>query len=254
MNKKEYLIRINYNGDETPSLVLLQKLQKSHLLHIPFENLDIHFGKTIELDEEKIYDKIIYNNRGGFCYELNSLFYKLLIAIGFKAKRISARVYNKDKGYGQEYDHMATIVSIDGKEYLTDVGFGEFSFSPLLLELNKIQKDERGEYLIDKYDGEYLRVSRLENGELTPEYIFKNVHRKLYEFEEMCRYHQNSPDSHFTHKKLISIPTENGRITLTDHTLKVKTNNKVEERKLIDETAFFKELIKWFDIGDKNNI
>jgi len=248
MNKNEYLERINYSGDLSPSLEVLRKLQKTHVLNVAFENLDIHFGNTIELDTNKIFKKISSNNRGGFCYELNGLFYELLTLIGFKTKRISARVYNKDKGYGQEYDHLAVIITIEGIEYLSDVGFGEFSFGPLQIEEGKIQMDERGHYLIEKHDHEYLRVSKLENGISIPEYIFKNIHRELNEFEGMCMYHQSSPDSHFTQKKLISIPTEKGRITLTDVSLKIRSNDSVNEIKLKDEAEFNKKLLSYFSI------
>ena len=95
MDKGKYLDRIKYSGGLEPSLDLLKKLQKNHLLNIPFENLDIHFKVAIKLNIDRIYEKIVQNNRGGFCYEINGLFYELLRSIGFKAKRISARVYNK---------------------------------------------------------------------------------------------------------------------------------------------------------------
>ena len=88
----KYLQRINYSGDLIPTFDRLCKLQKIHLLNIPFENLDIHYGNKIVLDVDKIYNKIINRRRGGFCYELNGLFFTLLKSLGFDAKRISARV------------------------------------------------------------------------------------------------------------------------------------------------------------------
>lgn len=42
MDYSAYLKRINYEGDLSISLDLLKKLQYLHLLHVPFENLDIH--------------------------------------------------------------------------------------------------------------------------------------------------------------------------------------------------------------------
>ena len=78
-------------------------------MSIPFENLDIHNNVPIKLSIEKIFDKVVNQNRGGLCYELNGLFYELLNAIGFDVKIISARVFNQDNGYGKEYDHLAII-------------------------------------------------------------------------------------------------------------------------------------------------
>ena len=248
MDKGKYLDRIKYSGGLEPSLDLLKKLQKNHLLNIPFENLDIHFKVSIKLNIDRIYEKIVQNNRGGFCYELNGLFYELLRSIGFKAKRISARVYNKDNTYSPEFDHFTIIVKIDNIDYLTDVGFGEFIFEPLELRLGKIQNVERGSYSFDEYEDGYLRLNKIEDGAHTPEFIFKNIERNLAEYKEMCEYHQSNPNSHFMKKKLISLPTINGRITISGKTLKIVENKKVTEKKLKNETEFEKELWDKFKI------
>lgn len=248
MDAKKYLTRINYSGELEPNLNLLKKLQKFHLLSVPFENLDIHTQSPIELNISKIYKKIVENNRGGFCYELNGLFYELLISLNFNAKRISARVYKKENEYSPEFDHFAIIVKIGDDEYLTDVGFGEFTFEPLKLDLGKIQSDERGNYLIDKYDDTYFRVNKIINSESTPEYIFRNIKRKFVDFKEMCSYHQTNPNSHFMKKRLITLPTKNGRITITGNILKIKENGSLKEKILNTEIEFEKELRNIFKI------
>lgn len=246
MNIEKYLERIDYQGTLVPSFELLRKLQKSHLLRIPFENLDIHTGIPIKLDIERIFTKVILQKRGGFCYELNGLFYNLLESLGFKVKRISCRVYSEGK-YGQEYDHLAIIVLLDGKEYLTDVGFGEFAFGPLELAIDTLQKDERGDFIIEEIANDYLRVSKISKITSTPEYIFKNIHREYAEYTAMCLYHQTSPDSHFTKKKFITLARENkGRITLSINHLKITQNDQVEEIKIEGEDDFQSTLKRYF--------
>lgn len=238
MNIEKYLNRINYSGPLEPSLPVLKQIQKQHLLTVPFENLDIHNNVPIKLSIEKFFDKIVNQNRGGFCYELNGLFYELLIALGYDAIRISARVYDENKGYGKEFDHFAIIVTINDSAYLTDVGFGEFTFGPLELQSAEIQIDERGNFLIDRFENEYFRVNKIEDGKSIPEYIFKNTKRELVDFEGMCAYHQTSPDSHFTTKRLISLPTENGRITITGSKLKIREFESIKEFDIKSETEF----------------
>ena len=71
----------------------LSRLQHRHLMSIPFENLDIHWGQRIVLDTEAFYDKIVTGGRGGFCYELNGLFNELLQQIGFTTRLVSAQVF-----------------------------------------------------------------------------------------------------------------------------------------------------------------
>jgi N-hydroxyarylamine O-acetyltransferase len=246
INQEAYLNRINYEGELDTSPEVLNRLQKQHLLAVPFENLDIHYRKKIDL--EKSYDKIVVRRRGGFCYELNGLFYELLKSLGFKTKLISARVYDKNKGYGREFDHMAIIATINDAQYLVDVGFGEFTFYPVKMELNKMKEDQRGKFKIEKYDDAYLQISKIEGDEIVPQYLFSGIERKLAEYTEMCNYHQTSPDSHFTQKRVCSLPTEKGRITISGNVLKIKEDENIREIILNDEEEFNKTLWEYFKI------
>lgn len=248
VNTASYLQRINYAGSLDPTLALLSQLQEAHVLHIPFENLDIHFGIPIELDINRLYHKVIVNRRGGFCYELNGLFYELLIALGFRAKRISAKVFDKINGYGPPYDHLAILVEIDGMDYLTDVGFGEFAFSPLPLAHGIMQHDVRGDFIIEKHDIGYWRVSKAENDALVPQYIFNTTACTLEDFKDMCVYHQTSPLSHFTQQALITRPTPTGRITISKHSVKIKVAEEIHETHLENEDAFREMLLHYFGI------
>ena len=153
MNTKEYLRRIGTEESEIePTLQNLKFLQRRHLLRVPFENLDIHWKRPINLDNKQFYEKIVGEKRGGFCYELNGLFFELLSEIGFQNKMISAKVSKGNGEFGAEYDHLAILTKIEGKEYLVDVGFGDFIAEPLEFIPEKEQKDQNGVFLIRKYD------------------------------------------------------------------------------------------------------
>ncbi len=244
----KYLKRINYSGDLNPNLDLLIQLQYHHLMNIPFENLDIHNKSRIQLNIDRMFEKVVVQKRGGFCYELNGLFYELLSALGFDAKCISARVYGQDKEYSPEYDHLTIVVRIDHMEYLSDVGFGDFTYGPLALQLDKPQKDLKGMYVVRKHTDEYLQVSKIEEEKISPEFIFKNTKRELTDFTERCWFHQSNPNSHFMKKRLISLPTKNGRITITGNTLKILENDKVVQKQIKSEREFENELWKNFKI------
>ncbi|WP_246615768.1 arylamine N-acetyltransferase family protein [Aquimarina litoralis] len=248
---KEYLNRINYQGNHTPNLEVLKELQKGHLLNVPFENLDIHYNRSIDLDASKFYKKIVIENRGGFCYELNGLFQILLNNLGFKSKIISARVYDsKKEDFGEEYDHLAIIVELDQNEYLVDVGFGEFTFHPLIITPNKVQKDPRGNFIIEGINGEYT-VSKINGDIKSIEYKFTTKSRELNEFQGMCNYHQTNPNSHFTQKKLITKPINDGRVTLTGNTLKITKNNSIQENIELSKSEYTEQLFKWFQINEE---
>ena len=249
MDVDKYLRRINYEGSLEPNLKLLTALQEQHLLRVPFENLDIHYKTPIELDVSLIFGKVVNNKRGGFCYELNGLFYQLLRRLGFEVKMVSARVYNTDKKtISQEFDHLAIIAKIDLVDYLVDVGFGEFSFWPLQLQLRAVQHDQRGDFRIEKYEDLCYQVQKLVGGSWTTEYVFSMQSRELSEFEEMCLYHQTSPDSHFTQNKMCSLATESGRITVSSDRIKIREGELTTEIPLSNESEFRDALEKYFRI------
>ena len=82
------------------------------MLNVPFENLDIGLKRPIHLTEEALWNKIIVQKRGGFCYELNGLFAWLLKEIGFDVTYLNARVYNREGEPGIDFDHLALLVQI----------------------------------------------------------------------------------------------------------------------------------------------
>jgi N-hydroxyarylamine O-acetyltransferase len=248
MERYPYLERIGYSGELAASLAVLSKLQQNHLLTVPFENLDIIYKTKISLPGS--YDKIVNRYRGGFCYELNYSFYQLLKHTGFDVKLVSARVYEKTKGFGAEFDHMAIIADIDNTDYLVDVGFGEFAFHPLKINLNTDLDDPRGLFRIEPYDESYLAVRKKDpDGGFTTEYIFSLKERAVEEFYTMCRYHQTSPESHFTQKRLCTLATNDGRITLTGNTFKVTVNKMVTEVELGSEPEVQQVLLDYFNVN-----
>ncbi len=56
------------------------------------------------------------------------------------------------------------------------------------------------------------------------------------------------PDSFFIKMKMCTIPTKDGRITLTDDRLKIVSNGKVTERQLNDEEEYNELLKKYFKL------
>jgi N-hydroxyarylamine O-acetyltransferase len=253
---QSYLERIGYNNELGVTLEILSELQKSHLKNIPFENLDIHYHVPINF--KNAFEKIIHQHRGGFCYELNYAFYQLLKSIGFGARLISCGVFDKKKEkYGEEFDHMAIIVEINGVEYLADVGFGEFAFHPLKIEIDKEQTDPRGIFAIRRSNDDYLIVEKKDiNGTFIPEYKFTTTERQPDEYKSMCQFHQTSAESHFTQQRICSLATNEGRITLTGNLLKITNNGITTETEVSSEAEFESLLSNHFGITlhAKNNL
>lgn len=222
MDIKAYHERIGYSGSKEPTLETLIALQRAHLMTVPFENLDIYRNIPIYIDPQAQFDKVIRKRRGGFSYELNSLFYQMLHAMGFETIMVSARIYNYDKNnFGPEFDHMSILVYIKNDLFLVDVGFGEFAIQPLELDFQMDLTDPRGIFRMRTHEMNDMLVSRVENHYAKPLFVFTDQPCKLLEFEEMCKYHQTSPQSRFKQGRLVTMLTEHGRKTLTGNRYKV---------------------------------
>lgn len=244
-----YLERI-HSKKENPSLAYLRALHRSHLIHIPFENLDIHYNRKIILDYESIFQKIITQKRGGYCYELNGLFFHLLYHLGFEVKIISASVWNEKKDeFGRDFDHMAIIVTLQNEEYLVDVGFGKGIIYPKMIEDGLTQMDYTDYWRITKDVEENLLLQSSENtSTFSSKYLFTNESKELIQFIEMNEYQQNDPNSTFLQKKLITRLTETGRITLTDRFFKELKLGSNYETEISNEDEFLSLLSQHFGI------
>jgi len=248
MNIDAYAARIGVSLQElSPNADSLRLLQREHLLSVPFENLDIHRKRPIVLETARFYDKIVVEHRGGFCYELNGLFIELLKAVGFQSRLISARVFN-GTDHGPEFDHAAIIVTIGDDEFLTDVGFGDFTAEPLRFVLEEEQTDDTGTFVIKQFDTEYFDIAKRDGDGWKSQYIFKDIARDLSEFTKMCDFQQNSPDSHFTKGKVCSVLTNNGRKTLTDHKFVITSYGRREETEVLTASDFDRLLAHEFSI------
>jgi len=234
LNLSAYLARINYSGPTEPTDETLRTLHRAHLLAVPFENLDISLGRKIVVDEDAILNKVVNLRRGGFCYELNCAFAALLRALGFNVTLLSARVARRDGGEGPEFDHLTLSVDFD-HPWLADVGFGESFLEPLRLEPDKEQLDPAGMFRLVQID-ERLQMEKAEpEGRWKPQYSFSLQPRRLEEFAAMCHYHQTSPESSFTRKRICTRATPEGRVTLSEMKLIVTNKGQREERILASE-------------------
>jgi N-hydroxyarylamine O-acetyltransferase len=207
-----YLDRI---GAERPATVdgpTLAELHERHLAAVPFENLDIHLGVPIELDEDRLVAKVI-GGRGGFCYELNGAFAALLRALGAEVTLLSAAVYGPS-GLGPPFDHMALRVDLD-EPWLADVGFGRHSVHPLRLPERGDQADPGGTFRLVDAGGGDLDVLR----DGAARYRVEATARRLSDYVPTCWWQQTWPSSHFRSGPMASLQTADGQVTVAGRTL-----------------------------------
>jgi N-hydroxyarylamine O-acetyltransferase len=247
MNVESYLERIGYDGPLDPTAETLRRLHLTHLYTVPFENLSIHWGEPIQLDDEALFEKVVTRRRGGFCYELNGLFAALLRALGFDVAMLSAGVGRAAGDYSPDFDHMALLVTLEDR-WLADVGFGDSFREPLRLDERGEQREGDLAYRVEEAgDGRLILARREEGAPWKPQYRFGLEPHVFADYAEMCHFHQTSPQSHFTQNRLCSLATLDGRVTLSGVKLITTRGTERQEREL-DEREHAEALREIFGI------
>ncbi len=252
MEISQYLRRLEYDVPLEPDAQTLRGLHLAHMLHVPFENLDIGLKRPIRLTEAALWDKIVVQGRGGFCYELNGMFAWLLRRVGFDVTYLNGRVYNRrDGALGIDFDHLALLVQIPGQpgRWLADVGFGDSFNEPLRFDVTEEQPQGLRSYRLEAIPDGFVVWQRNYSGVWNREYFFDLQPRNFpADYEAGCLYHQTSPRSSFTRGSIISKATPRGRVSLEDGWLILTENGQRTERELKDWEEYDALLKEHFDI------
>jgi len=252
MDIHAYLKRINYRGSLFPSAQTLRELQVAHLRSVPFENLSIHSAEPIVLNDDALFAKVVKRRRGGFCYELNGLFAALLRELGFEVTMLSAQVANAEGVFGPDFAHMTLLVmpKEDSRQrWLADVGFGDSFLEPLRLDFEREQVQGERAYKIIEAESHLIMMQREGNDEWKAQYRFTLRPYQYADYAAMCRFHQTSPESHFTKARVCTLATPEGRITLSEMRLITTIRGQErQERLLTDETEYALALKELFGI------
>ena len=141
MDIDAYLKHINDEGPLKVNRSTLDRLMANHLASITFENINQQLGWPVSLDVKKSYEKIVVNNRGGWCFEANNLFRWALQEIGFDVKILAGYVNGARPEKGDASTHMFLLVNglpDCAEPLLVDVGFGGGQFSSLPIKAAEI--------------------------------------------------------------------------------------------------------------------
>lgn len=243
-----YLKRIGYTGSLTVSIETLRGLHSAHVFHIPFENLDIHLGKPISLEPDAIFEKLVYNRRGGYCYEMNGLFSAVLLALGFDLTRLQGRIMFGSNEV-RPRSHQISLIRLDGQQWIADVGYGGRGLlAPILLTPNVAvqQYTETFRLTEDPFYG-YVLQSLIEGAwQNLVGFNLEPQHPVDYRFPNY--WNSTSPDSKFVQHRTVAMPTPEGRKILSDMELKIRHYDQVMTRQLTDMDEYRQALADPFGL------
>jgi N-hydroxyarylamine O-acetyltransferase len=227
-----YLQRIGYHGARTANRETLVALHRAHLRAIPYENLDIHLGRTLSLDETAIYAKLVTGRRGGWCYEMNGLFAWALEALGFTVRRLASKVGGQPPE-AEEGAHLILLVELD-RPYLADVGFGFGLLEPIPLAVGSYQQEFMTYRLAQA--GERWVFTNQPHGASGFDFTLRA--RRLADFGTCCTLLQTLPESAFVQRTVCHRFTPRGVVSLRGAVLRAVTAEGLTEQRIESRDAY----------------
>ncbi len=244
-----YLERIGYNGPIDGSAETLSKIQECHLHSIPYENFDIMARIPLSLEIPDLINKIIYKQRGGYCFELNALYKWLLEELGYSTISLFSRFWRDEPNTPPKRRHHVLKVEAEGEFYLCDVGVGGIvPRRPIKMKEGLVhhQGDESYRLELDDYFGWVL--CELKKGKWEWLYSFTEEPQLPKDFIMATFWCENSPDSIFINDAMVAIRTKEGRNTISGREFRIFSNDEIYT--FIPETKeeYNENLKKYFGI------
>lgn len=194
MKLDEYMARVGYSGPTQPDRATLDGLVRAQIQSVPFENLNQQMGIPVSLELQQIYRKIVVQRRGGWCFELNSMFKWVLESLGFEVSMLAGYVGLNKPAPDQPPDHMLLRVECGGA-LLVDVGFGGAMRAPIPLRAGTWHQTPYSISLSDESNGFFRYAERA--GESEASYWFTLTPVGPATFEPASMYLQTDPGSSF---------------------------------------------------------
>jgi len=245
-----YCARIGYTGPHAPTLAVLRGIIAGHTATIPFENLDVLAKRPIRLDLPSLREKIVHHRRGGYCYEHNLLLLDVLLAIGFRAGGLAARVHHRSRPPGviPPRSHMLLRVDLPEGSYLVDVGFGTALTAPLALEAGIEQETPHETFRLVPADDEFDLQAKF--GEAWTDLYRLSLQEQLpVDYEAPNWYTSTYPDSLFVRNLIATRPGPHRRYTLFNDKFTIRHGDgKIERRFLRGAKELGEVLALYFGI------
>lgn len=235
LNVDAYLARIGLCPPIAPTPENLQRLTRAHLEAIPFENLLLVQEHRIpSLEPEDLFDKVVTRSRGGYCFELNKLFYLLLERLGYRCRSVAARVVYR-MAEPRPLSHRAIVVQTQGQSWYVDVGYGGAGPKGALRMDGTEWQTIYGDCFRITPEGRDFVISRMDGDEEARVLVFRDEPWLDVDFNTLNAYYATFPRSPFLTKRILYRCTESGWISLIANVLTTWENGSVSAVTLDDD-------------------
>lgn len=245
-----YCARIGYQGPRTPTIETLRALHELHPAAIAFEAIDVLLNRGVDLTPTAVDAKLIAGGRGGYCYEHNSLFKRVLTVLGFEVEGLVARVrwMAPPEAPPRPRTHMALRVTIAREPWLADVGFGNVVLtSPLRFDSTQPQATQHETFRLTPFGNGLLLEIKL-GEEWTPVYELSREAQLDVDYELPNWFTATHPTSQFRHSLIVARTTPQARYTLLHNRLTVRTPAGGVERRTLTAGELERVLAETFGL------
>ena len=215
VNLKAYFERIGFAGSIAPTLATLDLLHALHPATIPFENLSPLMGDPVLLDQPSLEKKLLADKRGGYCFEHNLLFMRVLQDLDFVVRPLLARVvWTNPDGANQPPSHLLLLVEVNGQNHIADVGFGGLTLTtPLRLRADAEQATPHETFRLTGGEPDWTLDVRI-GEDWKPVYVFSLDTVSLEEIEPINHRIATDAASPFTHELRVALAPSGKRLKL----------------------------------------
>ena len=229
----------------------IDKLVKAQLFNVPFEALDAYdLRREVSLAIEDIFEKIVIKRRGGYCFELNALFFALIEALGFECYPVACRVLFEGEFPTTGHRNNIAILA-DGKRVTFDVGFGgPAPIGALYLDCEEPQTSGKLTFRIDRSgrNGAFRQVVFNKDGSEMPLLMFTDQRFEQVDFVALSAYMTCHINARFRNERVLNLLREEGSVAMINNTLRLHNNGELTEIELNTPEERKEAYTKYFGI------
>ena len=246
MELANYLARIGFAGDTSPTIDCLTKMHRCHAFSVPYENVDVQLSRVLDFDLERIFHKIVTLKRGGWCFELHLLFSWALREMGFEVSIVAAGIFRAELGDNMLGNHSILLVELD-ETYLVDLGLGDGPREPIPFREGTFAQ-KHFTFTLEKLPDGYWRF-RNHEWAIPDNYDFDPNQPDFDKLSKQCHELQTDPESMFVQNLVCQIMHPDQIICLTGRILRTKTQSGTK-KSLVSQAEFENLLADVFGIRD----
>jgi arylamine N-acetyltransferase len=230
-----YLARLGVPARE-PSRAALDELHEAHVRAFTFDNIDVLVGGHPGVSLDDIQRKFVGRGRGGYCFEHSTIAAAALERLGYRVRRHLGRVGDPDAGTQQARTHMVVEVVLEGERLLCDPGFGMSLLRPIPMT-DGAQDDylPGWRYRLRRTDAGGWALYRMREEGWEIAHTVDELEVKPLDVVMGHHYTSTYPGSHFTAGLILAKHVPGRHITVTHHSLTIRTPGEPTEHRPLRE-------------------